>query len=152
MSLGLDTHVSWQGQTCLKTKKIRRFWANSADRPRIFVYCNQIYTIPGTIGWIRQKNGLWLFLMFFAMILPNNKTSNCLKFARMAPISMIFARNRSRRPDLFFESPIFLLKISFLRLEEDFRAVIVVDVVVKVYLCLWGFLIFFMWIRSSNFL
>ena len=37
------------------------------------------------------KSGMWIF-----------KTSNGSKIARIAPISTIFGRNRSRRPELFF--------------------------------------------------
>ena len=44
---------------------------------------------PGTIGWIRA-------------LLMNFQFSNGSKIARMAPISTIFGRNRSRRLKLFF--------------------------------------------------
>ena len=49
----------------------------------------------------------------------NFRTSNGSKIARMAPISTIFSRKRSRRPDLFFRK--FLHDQKIFRVDEKIR-------------------------------
>ena len=78
------------------------FSANSADRPGICANYDMEPPNPGTIGWIRQKSGVWF-----------SKTSNGSKIARIAPILTIFGRNRSRRPKHFFP--------KFSRRRKNFR-------------------------------
>ena len=70
---------------------IRHFLANSADRPEICA------TMGGIMQWILGRSA-----EFAQKWLVNFQFSNGSKIARMAPISMIFGQNWSRRSKFFF--------------------------------------------------
>ena len=59
------------------------FLVNSADRPRIWANRDQICTIPGTIGQIRQKVARGFFSCFFARFFRN--PCRKLRAERFAP-------------------------------------------------------------------
>ena len=59
--------------------------------------------IPGRSAEFAQKWRVDFCLNFAPNFFPSSKIFNGLKIARMVPISTIFARNQSRRPDLIFD-------------------------------------------------